>query len=93
MTDYAPPHRPTKTMTDDELDRLRRVESSVADMRVKQAELEAMMQQQARTVADIKRDTAEIVQLVKGASVLGRVARWLGAILAAYFAGKGLKWW
>ena len=95
MDDITPSKRPTKslTMTDDELDRLRRVEASVADIRVRQAEFEAMLQQQARTVADIKRDTSEIVELVKGASVVGRIARWLGAIVAAYFAGKGLKWW
>lgn len=95
MMDATPSRRPIRplTMTDDELDRLRRVEASVADIRVRQAELESMLQQQAQTVADIKRDTSEIVQLVKGANVLGRIARWIGAVAAAYFAGKGLKWW
>lgn len=84
---------PIPMMGDDERERLRAVEAAVSDMRVRQAELEHLLQQQVRATADIKRDTAEIVELIKGASVLGRLVRWATVLIGGYFAGKGLKWW
>lgn len=80
-------------MTDDERERLRQVEVSVADIRVKQQALEGLLQENIRATSDVKRDTAEIVSLMKGASVIGRLARWVTFVIGGYLAGKGLKWW
>lgn len=80
-------------MTDDQQERLRTLEATVAEIRVKQSTMESMLEQQVRTTAQIKLDTSEIVELIKGAGVLGRVAKWAAAVVAVFAAGKGLKWW
>lgn len=83
----------TSMMTDDERERLRQVEVSVADIRVKQQALEGLLHENIRATTAVKADTAEIVSLMKGASVLGQIARWLTFVVGGYLAGKGLKWW
>lgn len=80
-------------MTEDHQERLRTLELTVADIRVRQSEIEAMLARTTETADRIKRDTEEIVSLIKGASVLARIARWLTVLIGGYFAGKGLKWW
>lgn len=80
-------------MTEDQERRLSAVEAAVADIRVRQTAIESKLDTNVEAVAAVKCDTSEIVQLLKGASILGRLARWIGAIAAAYLAGKGLKWW
>jgi len=80
-------------MTDDQQERLRSLEAQVSEMRVRQGEIEHVLKDTAAAVNRVKSDTEEIVGLMKGASVLGRLARWVAAILGAYLAGKGLKWW
>ena len=80
-------------MLDDDQTRLRALEAQVSEMRVRQAEIEHVLKDTAEAVQRVKKDTEEIVGLMKGASALGRVARWFAAILGAYLAGKGLKWW
>jgi hypothetical protein len=80
-------------MTEDQQERLRSLEVTVGDMRVRMSEIEAMLARTTETADRIKRDTSEIVELVKGASVLGRLARWLTVLIGGYLAGKGLKWW
>ncbi len=80
-------------MTEDYQERLRALEMTVSDMRVRMTEMESMLHRTTETADRIKRDTEEIVQLIKGASIVARIARWLAAIFAGYLAGKGLKWW
>lgn len=80
-------------MTEDQQERLRALEATVAEIRVRQSEMEGLLQQTIRQTGEIKRDTSEIVELVKGASVLGRLMKWLTMVVGGYLAGKGLKWW
>lgn len=80
-------------MTDDQQERLRVLEATVAEIRVKQQSMEHMLEQQVKTTAQIKHDTSEIVELIKGANVLGRVMKWLTVVVGGYLAGKGMKWW
>lgn len=81
------------SMNEDHDRRLHAVEQTLAEVRVRSAELEAIVETTAKRVEDIKKDTEEIVHFMKGAGVLGRFARWLAALVGAYLAGKGLKWW
>ena len=80
-------------MTDDQQERLRAVEATVSEMRVKQTEIERTVRETAALLSKVEANTEEIVSLMKGASVLARLARWIAAIAGAYLAGKGLKWW
>jgi hypothetical protein len=80
-------------MTEDQERRLSAVEQAVSDIKVRQAHIESMLSQNTAVTDAVKRDTAEIVELIKGASVLGRLAKWVAAIVGGYLAGKGLKWW
>lgn len=80
-------------MTEDERERLRSVEQQVGDIRVRQALIEAKVDANTEVTNSVKRDTSEIVELVKGSKVVGRVAKWMGAVGGGYLAGKGLKWW
>jgi hypothetical protein len=80
-------------MTEDHQERLRALEVTVGDMRVRVTEMEGLLAQNTKTTEQIKRDTSEIVELIKGASVIGRLARWLTVLVGGYLAGKGLKWW
>ena len=80
-------------MTEDQQERLRALEGTVGDMRVRMTEMESVLARTAEAADRIKRDTEEIVSLIKGASVLARIARWLTLLVGGYLAGKGLKWW
>jgi activator of 2-hydroxyglutaryl-CoA dehydratase len=80
-------------MTEDQQERLRSLEGQVSEMRVRQAHIEGLLAETANAVSGVKKDTEEIVSLVKGASVLVKLSRWIVAIGGAYLAGKGLKWW
>jgi hypothetical protein len=80
-------------MTDDQQERLRALEVTVAEIRVRQTEIAAQVEATSQAVAAIKVDTADIVRLLQGASVLGRISKWVAAIVGGYLAGKGLKWW
>ncbi len=80
-------------MTEDYQERLRALEMTVSDMRVRMTEMESMLHRTTETADRIKRDTEEIVALIKGANVLARVMKWVTAIVAGYLAGKGMKWW
>lgn len=80
-------------MTDDERERLRRLEEQASAMAVKQAQIEAKVDANTLVTESVKRDTAELVELVKGGKVVGRIAKWCGALGGGYLAGKGLKWW
>jgi hypothetical protein len=80
-------------MTDDQQERLRSLEMTVSEMRLKQTDFEHLLRTNTETTQQIKRDTEEIVSLIKGANVLARVAKWLTLVVGGYLAGKGLKWW
>lgn len=80
-------------MTEDQQERLRTVEAAVGEIRVRQTQMESLLHQQVEAAGQIKADTEEIVSLIKGANVLGRVMKWLTVIIGGYLAGKGLKWW
>lgn len=83
----------TNGMTDDERARLRNVEQAVTAMQVEQAELRAAIAANAEMTAAVKADTAavkadtaEVVHLLKGGRVFGRVVAWtagMGAVLYA----------
>ena len=74
-------------------ERLRALESIVAEIRIRQSEMELVMRQTSETTAQIKADTNQIVMLIKGAGVLGYVVRWLGGFSIIYVIGVALKWW
>lgn len=80
-------------MTEDQERRLSTVEATVAEIRVRQAEIAARVDHTVNAVAAVKGDTESIVEALKGASFLGRVSKWLAAIFGVILAGKGLKWW
>jgi hypothetical protein len=80
-------------MTDDQQERLRSLEMTVSEMRLKQTDFEHLLRTNTETTQQIKRDTEEIVSLIKGANVLARLAKWLTLVVGGYLAGKGLKWW
>lgn len=80
-------------MTDDHQERLRTLESTVAEIRVRQTQMESLLEQQVSTTKQIKVDTEEIVSLIKGANVIARLAKWFAVVIGGYIAGKGLKWW
>lgn len=80
-------------MTEDQERRLSTVESTIATIRVRQAEIAARVNNTVDAVAAVKADTESIVEALKGASVLGRFSKWIAAIVGAFLAGKGLKWW
>jgi hypothetical protein len=81
------------TMTDDQERRLSAVEAAVADIRVEQARMKNALEENTRVTEAVKQDTSEIVALMKGAGVLGKLATWMAALIGGYLAGKGLKWW
>lgn len=81
-------------MSEDDFNRrLHAAEQALAEIRVRYAEMEALVESTAKRVDDVKRDTEQIVELIKGATVVGRMARWVAALVGGYLAGKGLKWW
>lgn len=80
-------------MIEDHQERLRAVEAAVSDMRVRQTQMESLLEQQVSTTQQIKTDTSEIVELIKGANVLARIMKWMTVVVGGYLAGKGLKWW
>jgi hypothetical protein len=80
-------------MTDDQLDRLRNVEAQLTTMHVKHAEMESAIKRASEAIDAVKRDTSELVNLAKGASVFGKMMRWITVAAGGYLAFKGLKWW
>lgn len=80
-------------MTEDQERRLSGLESTVATIRVRQAEIAARVETTVDAVAAVKSDTESIVQALKGASLIGRVSKWIAAVFGAILIGKGLKWW
>lgn len=80
-------------MTEDEARRLSAVERDVAQIKVEQAQMKAEIAENTRVTQAVKADTSEIVSLMKGAGVLGKLATWAAGLIGAYLAGKGLKWW
>ena len=80
-------------MTEDQERRLSTVEATVAEIRVRQAEIAARVNNTVDAVAAVKADTESIVQALKSASLIGRVSKWIAAVFGAILIGKGLKWW
>lgn len=80
-------------MTEDEARRLSALERDVSAMKVEQADMRRSIEDNTAVTNAVKADTAEIVALMKGAGVLGRMAAWIAALIGGYLAGKGLKWW
>jgi len=80
-------------MTEDQERRLTAVEAAVALARMEAAEMKRDIEANTRVTNAVKADTEEIVALMKGAGVLGRVGTWIAAIIGTYLAGRGLKWW
>lgn len=80
-------------MTDDQERRLSALEAIVADVRVEQTSMKSALAENTRVIESVKADTEEIVALMKGAGVLGKIATWMAAIIGGYLAGKGLKLW
>jgi len=80
-------------MTEDHAERLRTLEATVSEIRVRQTQMESLLEQQIVAARQIKSDTEEIVSLIKGANVLARLMKWITVVVGGYLAGKGLKWW
>jgi hypothetical protein len=80
-------------MTEDQQERLRILEATVSEIRVRQTQMESLLEQQIVAARQIKSDTEEIVSLIKGANVLARLMKWITVVVGGYLAGKALKWW
>ena len=80
-------------MTEDQERRLSALEASVTEIKVEQADMRRAIADNTRVTEAVKADTAEIVGLMKGAGVLGKLATWFAGLIGAYLAGRGLKWW
>ncbi len=80
-------------MTEDQQERLRTLEATVSEIRVRQSQMESLLEQQIVAARQIKSDTEEIVSLIKGANVLARLMKWITVVVGGYLAGKGMKWW
>ncbi|MBP6563986.1 MAG: hypothetical protein KA200_00075 [Burkholderiales bacterium] len=80
-------------MTDDQERRLSAVEDRVTKIMVDQASMKTAITDNTRVTEAVKADTAEIVSLMKGAGILGKMATWFAGLVGAYLAGRGLKWW
>ena len=73
--------------------RIGKLEEHVGALREQFVHLDRRLDENTRVTESIKDDTAEIVTLMKGGKILGRLATWFAAIIGGYLAGKGLKWW
>lgn len=73
-------------MTDDERTRLRNVEAAVNAMQVEQASLKAAIAANTEVTNAVKADTAEVVQLLKGGKVFGKVVAWTAGLGAGAVA-------
>lgn len=80
-------------MDDDQERRLSALEAAVGEIKVEQVSMKSAIAENTRVTEAVKADTAEIVSLMKGAGILGKMATWFAGIVGAYLAGKGLKWW
>ena len=80
-------------MTEDERDRLHKVEAAISDLRERATRTELLLEQSAAATRRVEANTIELVELIKGASVLGRLMKWVTVVIGGYLAGKGLKWW
>lgn len=72
-------------MTDDERTRLRNVEAAVNSIQVRQSSIEAKVDQNTEVTNAVKADTAEVVQLLKGGKVFGKVVAWTSGLGAGIF--------
>lgn len=73
--------------------RIGKLEEHVETLREQFVHLDRRLDENTRVTESIKSDTSEIVDLMKGGKILGRLATWFAAIIGGYLAGKGLKWW
>jgi hypothetical protein len=67
-------------VTEDHAERLRTLEATVSEIRVRQTQMESLLEQQIVAAGQIKSDTEEIVALIKGANALARLMKWITAI-------------
>lgn len=88
--------------------RVLHIERELADMKVQSTEQRAALRADVqancemtiavkRTADQVKADTSEIVELLKGLRVFGKLAKWIaaviGAVLAVFGIGHGYKLW
>ena len=93
---------------DDLAGRVLHLERKVADMDVTASEQRATLRREVQantemtqavrvTACCVKKDTEEIVALLKGLKVFGRIAKWIVGAIAAVAAllgiGHNAKWW
>ena len=78
-------------------ERMLTVEREIAEIKVSAAKMEAAQAETSRVVGDVKRDTEDIVLLLKGGKVAGRMGAWgVGVAIAgsSIYAGfLALKHW
>ena len=78
-------------------ERMLTVEREIAEIKVTAAKMEAAQADTTRVVAEVKRDTEDIVLLLKGGKVAGRMGAWgVGVAIAgsSIYAGfLALKHW
>jgi hypothetical protein len=95
-------------MPDDLAERTLHLEREVAEMKVTASEQRAKVREELaantaaisavkHTAEGVKRDTEEIVSLLKGMRILGGLAKWVGGPstlgLGVYWIGTRFKWW
>lgn len=78
-------------------ERMLTVEREIAEIKVSAAKMEAAQAETSRVVGDVKRDTEDIVLLLKGGKVASRMGAWgVGVAIAgsSIYAGfLALKHW
>lgn len=65
------------------------MQSNVTSMQDEIASMDRSVAENSRLIKDVKSDTEEIVTIVKGLKIFGRVLAWAAGIVAAWFALKG----
>lgn len=70
----------------DHEERIQRLEGQVSDMRVAMADVTSGLKATTETTQAIKADTAELVSLMKGGKVFGKVVAWTAGLGSAAVA-------
>ena len=68
------------------------LKTNVDGMKHKADQVETAIQQNTALTAEVKADTRDIVNLLKGVKVLGWMMAWTGGIAVAWGQIKGWKW-
>lgn len=66
--------------------RIQALENQIADLRVTMTKVERDMSLNNQMTADIQKNTSEIITLMKGTKIVGKIIMWGGGITATILA-------